>query len=113
MLPSALPFGARFGSRFEGGGRSPATLDWTNNKIPVDNLELGPIKRACGELKRTFEWISFAHISLEMNVFADGISKQALLLHEGTYIEEEFSETVLLLDMEVRYPWSSFAFDFC
>jgi hypothetical protein len=85
-------------------GDSKLVIDWDNDKIRVDNLELGPIKRACGEMKRTFEWISFAHISREMNVLVDGLSKQALLLHEGTYVEEEFNEGVLLSDMEVWYP---------
>jgi ribonuclease HI len=49
-------------------GDSKLVIDWANNKIRVDNLELGPIKRACGELERTFEWISFAHTNHEMNV---------------------------------------------
>jgi hypothetical protein len=52
-------------------GDSKLVIDWENNKNQVNNLDLGPIKRACKELKRNFEWIYFSHISKEMNVLAD------------------------------------------
>ena len=39
-----------------------------------------------------FEWISFHHISRELNREADALSKQALLLNEGNPIESEYKD---------------------
>ena len=39
-----------------------------------------------------FEWISFHHISRELNYEADALSKQAILLNEGTPIESEYKD---------------------
>jgi hypothetical protein len=39
---------------------SKLVIDWANNKNQVNNLDLGPIKRAREELKRNFEFTTLA-----------------------------------------------------
>jgi hypothetical protein len=85
-------------------GDSKLVIDWANRKRQVEILSLGSITKAIGDLQSLFDWILFSHINREFNQLADGLSKQALLLHEGTLVELEFHEGVLQSELEERYP---------
>jgi len=85
-------------------GDSKLVTDWANKKNLVQILGLGPIQKATRKLQSAFDWISFMHISRNFNKLADMLSKQELLLNEGTFVKLEFNEEVLQSDLEVHYP---------
>jgi len=70
----------------------------------VEILSLGSITKAIRDLQSLFDWILFPHISKEFNQWENGLSKHALILHEGTLVELELQGVVLQSKLEERYP---------
>jgi len=59
-------------------------VDWKNKKCRIENLVLEPI------MNQVLEVISISHVYQEFNIIVDQLSKEALLLQDGYFSEQEF-----------------------
>jgi len=53
------------------------------------------------EVMEFFEWISFTHVFIDLNSQVDELSKQALILQEGSETKHEFRGGALQSPSEV------------
>ena len=73
-------------------GDSKMVVDWVNKKIQINAPHLQQLLNAIRRLLEFFTGFIISHIYRELNLEADGLSKQALLLDLGNLETEEILE---------------------
>jgi hypothetical protein len=77
-------------------GDSKLMIDWTNQGCSIGNMGLISIMKQVKEVKATFESISFTHVYFEFNTQANILSKEALIMQEGTLLVHEYRGGTLI-----------------
>jgi hypothetical protein len=67
-------------------------MDWCNNKCTISNISLSPLLDRIVDVRVHFQSLSFEHVYREFNMKAHELSKEDLLLEEGTLVTQEFTE---------------------
>jgi len=87
LLKTAIDKGI---NQLQGMGDSKLVIKWANQNYNIKNPALLPILHQILEVKIRFDDLSSSHIYHEFNSQADHLSKEALSLHDGTFIEHDF-----------------------
>ena len=77
-------------------GDSKLTIDWENGQLQINAPQLQHLLRAIRSQNENFESISFQHIYRELNVDADKLSKEALLLPPGIMEIKDYENNILV-----------------
>ena len=77
------------------------TIDWENGQLQINAPHIQHLLRETRIQKDNFESISFQHIYRELNVDADKLSKEALLLPLGIMEIKDY-ENNLFVNQYVR-----------
>jgi ribonuclease HI len=71
--------------KFQIMGDSKLVVDWACKKEKMENVGQGFLLRDLEFQIRSFDWLSFHHIYRELNIKADSLSKEALMLLKGAF----------------------------
>ena len=71
------------------------TIDWENGQLQINAPHLQHLLRSIRREKENFESISFQHIYRELNVEANKLSKEALLLSLGIMEISDYKNNML------------------
>ena len=82
-------------------GESNLVIEWVNHNHHIRNSDLKPIMNKIIEVKSHFHDISFTCEYREFNTKVDNLSKDVILLQEGTFIEQEFRGEILPSKVEI------------
>ena len=72
------------------------TIYWENGKMQINIPHIQHLLRQIRDQIQNFDTISFQHIYKEINVEADKLSKEALLLPPGIMEVKEYAENLLV-----------------
>ena len=77
-------------------GESNLVIEWVKHNHHIRNSDLKPIMNKIVEVKSHFHDISFTCVYREFNTKVDNLSKDVLLLQEGTFTEQVFKGGIVL-----------------